>query len=377
MTALDAARPSLASLVARIVPTTPSDEWDAFVAATPGGSIEQTTRWAEAKRRTGMRTALVTVSDDDRLMAGAVVQIRSIAPAVSVGFVPHGPLLGASDGHRWPAVVAALVDAARALGVRALVVQPPAGAAAAERELVRHGFFPSPLAVATEATIELDLTRSFAELSAGLSSSRRHAKRLASMPLRIREATTSDDVTTFHRLYLATAARQRFVPVELACVRAQWEELHPAGLLRLFVAEHDGEAVASQTATFFGDTVTPRLSGWTGGDRALRAPELLDWWLVQRAKDEGFRRFDFGGIAREYALGVTGTGAAAPQPTSALKAAHPTSYYKHSFGGDVVVLPPPYLHVVNALARPLARFASPRLARSVALRRRANRWKSG
>ena len=359
---------------ARCVPAVPDAGWDRFVATAPGGTMEQTTAWAETKRRLGMHPMLVTMTSADRLVGGGVIQVTSIAPGVRVGYAPHGPLLGASDGDHADAIVGALVDAGRRLHLRGLVVQPARDTVVPEPVLAGRGFVPSPLAVATDATAVIDLTRTVEAMTAALSSSRRHVKRLAESALRIREATDDADLDVFHRLYVASAQRQGFVPVTAAYVRAQWSVLRPLGLLRLFVAELDGCAVAAETATFFGDTVTPRLKGWAGDDRKLRAPELLEWWLVLLAKAEGYRRYDQGGINRDYALGVlAGEGVA----VSELKAAHPSAYYKHSFGGSVELLPPPFLHVYNPLARTVVRRLGPRLAHDDRLRRLANRWKSG
>ena len=199
-------------------------------------------------------------------------------------------------------------------------------------------------------------------------------KRLAESPLCIREATDDGDLDAFYGLYAASAERQGFVAVSPGYVRAQWDVLSPRRLVRLFVAEIDGTAVAAEIATFFGDDVTPRLKGWAGDDRKLRAPELLEWWLVLHAKAEGFRRFDQGGVNRDYAVGVLRD---APGAVAALKAAHPTSYFKHSFGGRVELLPQPYLYVFNPAARAVARRLGPRYADHDGLKRVANRWKSG
>lgn len=71
--------------------------------------------------------------------------------------------------------------------------------------------------------------------------------------------------------------------------------------------------------SFYGDTATYLYGASSDENRSVMAPFLLQWRLIQEAKKEGFRYYDFFGISDKKWPGVT--------------------RFKKGFGGETVSYP--------------------------------------
>lgn len=71
----------------------------------------------------------------------------------------------------------------------------------------------------------------------------------------------------------------------------------PEDILKLYVAEYNGEIVAANLVLFFGKYAT-YMHGASGNDyREVMAPYLLQWQQIQDAHKLGCDKYDFGGVS--------------------------------------------------------------------------------
>ena len=305
--------------------------WDALVEATPGGDLVQTTLWAVSRQRLGIRACRITVATaGPELLGGCLMYSKRVVPGWWVGSIPRGPLLFASRAAS--AVVRETVASARRDGVRILVIQPPEGSSALEEASTEVGFrtgIPSP---APEAMIRLDLRRSNEELLGSMSASRRRQLRKAlGAGFNVCQ---EDDIELFHRLHVATAKRQGFVPTSRENLRAQWDLLAPHANCTMFIARYRGVAAAGIWVTRFAGTVTYKLAGWDANSPAPpHANDALHWAAIQWARANGDRTYDFGVIDRRSAECLVNC---RPVPDGFHRS---WSFYKLGFGGAAVLLP--------------------------------------
>jgi hypothetical protein len=345
--------------------------WDAFVEATFGGDLVQTSAWATSKRAIGLETGLAVVRDSSgEIVGGAQMIVKRVRPRLAAVSVARGPLVreGSADAE---VVVDRLLSEARAIGARFLIVQPPEGAVAVEQALEAGRFETGCPSVAPEATIRLDLRRTDEELLAGMSKMRRRNLRkrvAAAMAVGV-----DDDVELFQRLHAGTAARQGFRPLAVTTLRAQWEALAPSGRCAILIARHGGVPVSAVWLTSFAGTTTFRIAGWDA-EAAARAGaskktnELLHWAAVRWARSSGAHTHDLGGFDRRMAESAL---AGRDLPDEFRRT---PDYFKYGFGGSLVLLPRARWALIGrgaAVGRPLARrmLASPR-ARAVMARAR-------
>ena len=102
--------------------------WDAFVEATPGGDLVQTSAWGRSKRAIGLGTRLVVVRDGGgEIAGGALILLKRVAPGLCAGSVARGPLLRDASVDAG-SVVDRVLSETRGAGVRFLIAQPPKGA---------------------------------------------------------------------------------------------------------------------------------------------------------------------------------------------------------------------------------------------------------
>lgn len=319
-------------LVLRRTSAEPDAAWDDFVAASPGGDLVQTTAWATTKREVGLQTSLTTAhGPDGEIVGGGLVIIKEVLTGFRLGYVPRGPVVNAGPDAA-SQVVDALISSARSKGVQLLIIQPPLGGDACDSALASRGFELGCPGVAPEATIRLDLTRTDEQLLASMSEMRRRNVRKA-----VRSQLTieqENDVALFQRLHSATAARQRFVPIDVATLRAQWNVLAPAGHCAMFIARSEGKPVAGLWLTSFAGVVTFKLAGWDASvDGVRNANEALHWTAMRWARSTGARAYDLGGFDRRATELIA---AGQPLPPDFTKT---PAFFKLGFGGPPILLP--------------------------------------
>ena len=310
----------------------PDPAWDRFLERSPIGDLVQTTAWATTKRAVGLHTSLTTAhGPDGEIVGGGLIIIKEILTGFRLGYVPRGPVLDANADVA-EQVVDELIAAARANGVQMLIIQPPLGGESCEAALAARGFELGCPGVAPEATIRLDLTRTDDQLLAAMTEMRRRNVRKTMRSQLVVEQ--DDDVVLFQRLHSATAARQRFVPLDVATLRAQWDVLAPAGHCAMFIARSEGKPVAGVWLTSIGGVVTFKLAGWDASiDGVRNANEALHWTAMRWARSTGAHAYDLGGFDRRASELIA---AGQPLPPEFTKT---PAFFKLGFGGTPILLP--------------------------------------
>ena len=337
------------------------DAWDGFVAGCPAGDIVQTTAWSDAKGDVGYRTVLAVHREGPRIVGGAAILVRRVAPLLSVGYVPRGPLaVAGTDPAR---IVATVEDEALKAGVTALIVQPPAGGEALAEALVARGYVAGAPEVAPSATLVVDLAAEPEAILARMAPYRRRNVRQAlHRGTKVRFGGRAD-LEAFHTLAEATSRRQQFAPLSLDELRAQWDALRARDAIHLVLAEHEDRVLAGIVVTAFGRTVTFRHTGWNGERPDLQPNVACHWFAMQWARDAGFVSYDLGGIERSLAARLRGG------ESRLAELQRGPAGYKAAYGGALVWAPEAHLKVLNPLLGPLTRPFLPTLIGRGHLRR--------
>ena len=75
--------------------------------------------------------------------------------------------------------------------------------------------------------------------------------------------------------------------------------------IKLFLAKYQGEVIAGNIISFFGDTVTYMHGASSNEYRNVMAPYILQWEVIKAAKEKGYKYYDFFGIDKDKWPGVT------------------------------------------------------------------------
>lgn len=325
------------------------DAWDTFLASLPGAHYTQSSRWARVKALAGWRATRLIVTKAQRIVGGAQILLRPLPIGGMIGYIPKGFVLAEKEASLATLLFRQIQEWARDHRVQHLTIQPPRGGEEIARQLSAVGFHLNPRMGTITSTLLIDL-RSDREtlLSQMQKSTRVNIRRGEARGIRVREG-GAEDLSTFYRLLGAASRRKGFAIFSEKYYRQLWEALAPAGFLKIFVAEFEGEAVTAMLAIPFGDTVYSHISAWSGLHAERKPNETLEWQAMMWAKEHGFRFYDFEGINLQAAMAILQEGSL---PASFdLHRDRTVTQYKLGFGGQVVLLPGAYEYVFNPLLR--------------------------
>jgi peptidoglycan pentaglycine glycine transferase (the first glycine) len=282
----------------------------------PQAPYQQSSLWAAVKAGQGWRSARMTLTRDGSIHGGAQLLYRPLPLAGAVGFVARGPVLASDDPALAVAAAAGLERLALACKVTYLIVQPPRDRAEVMTpQLLRRGYRTAPEIMAPHNTTTglLDLRQDEATILAGMRSSTRRNVRLAQRRgITVREGGAAD-LPVFHSLLAATARRRGFSAPPASFFHAAWTTMAPVGMVRMGLAEFDGEPVSAFLWVVLGDTMNCWRGGWSGAHRYRRPNEALDWSGIRWAAGQGLRWYDFQGNS-DYTRGFGGSSVTSPGP---------------------------------------------------------------
>jgi lipid II:glycine glycyltransferase (peptidoglycan interpeptide bridge formation enzyme) len=331
-------------------------EWDAFLAETPGGHHVQTSLWAQVKAALGWRIARIVVTQGEHIVAGGQVLLRPLPVVGAIGYVPRGPLFAVDDPVLAELVINELHQVARVHRVQYLVVQPPCNGEALAHSLSTWGFRPSKIEVAPTATVVIDLSMDLDDILGQMKSKTRYNIRHGQRKgITVREG-TERDLSTFHRLLVATSRRQKFPSEPEEYYVKMWRVLGSRGYAKLFLGELEGEPVSALLAISFGDTVIYKRGAWSGCHGGRHPNYVLQWAAIMWAKSHGYHYYDLEGIELEAALAIMDD---EPIPDSLKQS---VTSFKLGFGGEMVLHPGAYDYVYHPLLRRAYNIVFPKIA---------------
>ncbi|HUX36850.1 MAG TPA: peptidoglycan bridge formation glycyltransferase FemA/FemB family protein [Rectinemataceae bacterium] len=154
-------------------------------------------------------------------------------------------------------------------------------------------------------SVFLDLHREEDEILAGMKPKWRYNVRLAAKKGILVSEEGLEGLPEFYRLYEETSRRDRIAIHPLAyyeklfeLARAGGEGLGRPGLvdLRLWVARHEGEAVAAIVTLYHGNRATYLYGASSDSKRSLMPAYALQWAAIMAARQNGCAIYDFYGI---------------------------------------------------------------------------------
>lgn len=305
-----------------------------FVRARPSASFLQTPAWGHVKSEWTPES--IGWHRDATLVGAALVLYRRL-PRMnrSLAYVPEGPLIDWYDGDlsRW---LDPLVEHVRQRGAFAVRIGPPVPVQAWEAPTVKSALTDparrrlqevepderAPMGMRIrDALREMGWRRPPAEkrfgsgqprygvqvplsgrsdddLLAAMSQQwRRNIRRSAAAGVKVLPGGLPD-VERFHRIYVETAARERFRPRPLSyfeTLYAALEDEHP-DRVALRLASYGDRLVAAAIRIRVGDRAWYAYGGSTVAGREARGSNALQWHLIREAAHTGASIYDLRGV---------------------------------------------------------------------------------
>jgi len=297
--------------------------WDAFMQS-QNAHILQTFAWGELKSRYGWRAERIAWRDGAAISAAAQVLYRPLAPALTLAYVPRGPVV--ADAGLLVPFLNELTLHVRARRVFMLKFEPDWRRGNKAEELLESvGAVRSSETIQPPATIQIDLTADLETILARMKSKWRYNIRLAEKKGVMVRAGTAADFDAFYQLMQLTGERDHFAIHGASYYRTAFELFDKQESVRLFIAEFEKQPLAMIFVTAFAHEAI-YLYGASGNAERNRMPNhALHWAAIQWAKARGCAQYDLWGIPESV------------EETSDETNLPPSLYqFKQGFGGEVV-----------------------------------------
>jgi peptidoglycan pentaglycine glycine transferase (the first glycine) len=280
-------------------------EWDAFVAASPGGHLLQASRWGRLKSAFGWSASRITVRAGGELIAGVQVLFRPI-PAVgrvlpgSFAYAPKGPIVEFFDRQAVAALMTGLDESCRRQRAILLRVEPDLATSPSLDAVIREaGFRRSPRTIQPGSTILVDLRDEPDIWLARMSPKNRYNIRLSERKGVVVSTGSERDIAAFYELVVMTGGRDGFEVHSLDYYSESYRLFNETEQAKLFLAKHEGRLLAGLMAFACGPKAWYFYGASSNEERQRMPNYALQWAAMNWAKDKGCRSYDLWGIPDE------------------------------------------------------------------------------
>ncbi len=248
----------------------------------------------------------VSLEKSGDLDATALVLRRAIPRTGRTFFyLPRGPILDWQRPGAAEAMVARLRELAGPHKAVFIKIDPtvPDETPGVKEKLAALGFTPSPDAsghfggTQPRCNMKLSLEGSLDDIQARFHQKWRYNIRLAQKKgVEVRSDTSRDDLEIFHSIYRTTANRNEFTGRPLSYFQKMWNALYAAGLMKLFLTLHDGKPLSGAICFLLPPQCWYVYGASSNESRNLMPNHLMQWTMIQWAKENGCNLYDFRGV---------------------------------------------------------------------------------
>ncbi|MDQ2715679.1 MAG: peptidoglycan bridge formation glycyltransferase FemA/FemB family protein [Chloroflexota bacterium] len=285
------------------------EQWNGFVASQPSGHILQSYEWGELNKYQGRRIHRLGALEDGRMVGALLLAVTSVPLPVTVPglrtdwlYGLRGPVVEAPDS---PAL-AALVEFAHKLARQehAVILRLEPNVTDDMPDMQRWvaafhqlGFRDNPHALHPRRSWALDIRPSPEQLLADFKMTWRQNVRIAERKgVTVREAVSDADFDSYYDLLKITSERDDFLVLSKDYHKEVLRQFASQGHGVLYLAEHEGEAVAAKMLLRFGDWCVDMFGASSNNKRNLKPTYLLQYRCFLWAKEQGCSFFDFRAI---------------------------------------------------------------------------------
>jgi peptidoglycan pentaglycine glycine transferase (the first glycine) len=272
----------------------------------PDGGFLLSNYWRKFQESVGRKTHILDISSENGELVAFANIIEHILPVVGKYFyVPRGPVFGKHElriknyEKEIKDFLIKLLNLAKENNTRWIRVEPNS-----EEELILiKECLPRGVKIKKSAVdvqpreiLVLDIVKSEDELLAQMKQKTRYNIRLAEKKgVKVFTSREKKYIDEFLKLVKITSERDKIKSHPESYYRKMFEIIL-GDMLKLYIAEYEGKAIAANLVLFFGKTATYMHGASDNEFRNIMAPYLLQWRQILDAKAFGCDRYDFGGV---------------------------------------------------------------------------------
>jgi lipid II:glycine glycyltransferase (peptidoglycan interpeptide bridge formation enzyme) len=264
-------------------------QWDELILqAADGGNIFSSFEYSEIKKLTNYTPRYVIFNH----LAITVLE-KNTPPLGKLWYLPKGP--GVISTKELFDTLQALKPLAKKAGVFVIKVESELDRSS-QPTLERHGMRKAAPIIPNPSTITLDVSPSLEEILTSLPQKGRHALRRAERDgVTVKKVTATDKNAQKMYELLSETAQGQFGIRSYNYYNTFWKVFEKAGLGQLFFAYFEGKVVAGAYAMVFGKKSTYKDGASVRKRTAYGASHLLQWSVIEWAKEKGALMHDFCG----------------------------------------------------------------------------------
>ncbi len=287
------------------------EQWNAFLTGHPGGHIGhllQSYEWGELNKYLGGHIHRLGALEDGRMVGAMLLTVSPVPLPVSQMpglrwnwlYSSRGPTLVSPDSPALPALIEhAQQQIAKSEHAIVLRLEPNIADDDPDQDawlaaFARLGFQTNPNAVHGRRSWVLDIRPDADTLLANFKMTWRQNVRSAERKgVIIREASSEADFDAYYDLLKLTSERDAFFIHPKDYHKEILRQFADKGDAVLYLAEHEGEAIAAKMLIRFGDWCWDMFGASSNNKRNLKPTYLLQFRCIQWAQSKGCSYFDF------------------------------------------------------------------------------------
>lgn len=286
-----------------------------FLENFPNADVLQSWEWGELKARGGWVPIRVIGEENGKIIAAASLLKRALPiPGASIIYASRGPVLDTTNAARVSEFIDGLKRIAKRHGAILLKIDPPIEIedTVSEANLRAVGFQPvsfggfggtqpkcvMQLDLTTRTKDEITASRSLEEVMAAFHQKWRYNIRLAERKgVTVRLDCGRNDVPVFYKLLKETTERDGFIVRPEKYFADMWDCLSPPGYAKIALTYFEGEPIAGAFCYLFGDRAWYTYGASSNQHRNVMPNHLMQWRLIEWAKENNCRWYDFRGVS--------------------------------------------------------------------------------
>lgn len=287
---------------------TDREQWNGFLISQPltcPGHLLQSYEWGELNKYLGGRVYRLGALEGGQLIGAMMLNVSPVplpVPGLRWNWLysARGPTIGSPDSPALPALIDyAQREIAKAEHAVVLRLEPNIADDTANEDewlaaYAKLGFQTNPNAVHGRRSWVLDIGPSDETLLANFKMTWRQNVRVAERKgVVIREATSDADFDAYYNLLQVTSERDAFFIHQKDYHKEILRQFSSTGDAVLYLAEHEGEAIAAKMLIRFGNWCWDMFGASSNNKRNLKPTYLLQYRCIQWAQAKGCSFFDF------------------------------------------------------------------------------------
>ena len=281
-------------------------QWNSFLTSQPRGHLLQSYEWGELNQYLGGHIYRLGALENGRLIGSMMLTVSPVPIPLPVPgmrfnwlYSSRGPTVERPDSPALTSLIESVQKITRAERVVVLRLEP--NIADDDPQLDRWlatyhklGFQTNHNAVHGRRSWVLDIKPDEEQLLANFKMTWRQNVRSAERKgVTIREAQNEADFDAYYELLKVTSERDAFFIHNKDYHREILRQFSEKGDAVLYLAEHEGEAIAAKMLIRFGDWCWDMFGASSNNKRNLKPTYLLQYRCIQWAKARGCSYFDF------------------------------------------------------------------------------------